>query len=597
MTAAGALGRRGSGREPGPLPFLALLVPVVSLLVLLVPGAGAWCEAERVRLAEGELWRLAGAHLAHYSSAHWLLDALVFLVLALECERRAAVRTRLALAGAALVIPAGVLAFQPELARYRGLSGLDSALFGLLLALELRAGGSRRALVAGVLFLAKVAWELATGRALFLDSQSLGFTPVPLAHALGALIGVAGGLSPTPGRRAARWLGLAAAILITTALQSCGRDPGVLTRPVPAPALAAPVDRTAEIALESSKPAVVEKHHAVLLTRFEGVTTSSCSSELTREAVDWAFATFSREVRGDEASWLSSGFPKGWTPSRTWVAGPVAIDVSLRYFELGAFTYCIGRSGRTLGWSSTADPGKTQPIEHDAATRQYQDYLAVDAAAHDGELVLVHDGASGLHEIVLRAAEGALLVDRRRSLARPAGQAPALLAVGSNLVLVWSELLPAGGLMTMYRPSGSREWSAPQALTVHKGGPYACAARGNDVLVVWPDDRFWRQAGFSQVRTGKLFASVSRDAGRTWSPPACLQDPEENRGGVQALVTVLASDERWLIMTHDPDGWWGAPDGADVIALSRGLESWAFLPGKRRRSIEELLRGRIAREH
>ena len=75
MTAAGALGRRGSGREPGPLPFLALLVPVVSLLVLLVPGAGAWCEAERVRLAEGELWRLAGAHLAHYSSAHWLLDA------------------------------------------------------------------------------------------------------------------------------------------------------------------------------------------------------------------------------------------------------------------------------------------------------------------------------------------------------------------------------------------------------------------------------------------------------------------------------------------------------------------------------------------
>jgi rhomboid family GlyGly-CTERM serine protease len=180
----------------GPLPVLASGVPLASAAVLLVPGAAEHLEAARAGLAQGELWRLLGAHLAHYSFAHWLLDAVTFLALALACERLAPQRTRIALAASAIAIPVAVLALQPELERYRGLSGLDSTLFGLLLALELRARSSRVALACGALFLAKLAYELGTGRALFLDSQTIGFVPVPLAHALGALIGLVCGSVP-----------------------------------------------------------------------------------------------------------------------------------------------------------------------------------------------------------------------------------------------------------------------------------------------------------------------------------------------------------------------------------------------------------------
>lgn len=193
---AGDPGRHGPGREPGSVLFLALLVPLVAGIVLVAPGAAGLFELERTRLLDGELWRLLTGHLAHYSSEHWLLDALAFLALALTCARRAPARTAATLALAALAIPLAVLAFLPEMQRYRGLSGLDSALFGLCLALELRTPGSRQALLAGALFAAKLAFELFTGRALFLDSLALGFTPVPLAHAFGASVGLALGLAP-----------------------------------------------------------------------------------------------------------------------------------------------------------------------------------------------------------------------------------------------------------------------------------------------------------------------------------------------------------------------------------------------------------------
>lgn len=210
---AGVLGRHGSGRRPGPVFFqassLPWLVPLVAGLALLVPGAQARLEVGRVHLPDAP-WRLLTAHLAHYSFEHWLLDALTFLALGSACVRRAARRTYATLLVAALAIPAGVLLLQPEIRCYRGLSGLDSALFGLLLALTLRSGRSGQALLAGALFMAKLAFELTTGRSVFYDPSDSGFTPLPLAHALGALAGLAVGAWPSAtgvrgARLSARW--------------------------------------------------------------------------------------------------------------------------------------------------------------------------------------------------------------------------------------------------------------------------------------------------------------------------------------------------------------------------------------------------------
>ena len=140
-------------------------------------------------VAAGELWRLFTAHLTHFTLDHLVLDVLAFLVLGIACERRSPRRTRWTLGLSALVISVGVLLIDPQMQRYRGLSGLDSALFALLFASMLRDSmlrdrerkGKARLLlwIPGILFLAKIGYEAVSGTAVFLDSSAAGFTPAP----------------------------------------------------------------------------------------------------------------------------------------------------------------------------------------------------------------------------------------------------------------------------------------------------------------------------------------------------------------------------------------------------------------------------------
>jgi hypothetical protein len=98
---------------------------------------------------------------------------------------------------AAIVIPLGLLILQPGMHLYRGLSGLDSALFALLcVSIAREHADDRRWVVVlaglGLAFLLKSAIELFSGAAVFVDTSSAGFAAVPLAHLLGAAVGLAG---------------------------------------------------------------------------------------------------------------------------------------------------------------------------------------------------------------------------------------------------------------------------------------------------------------------------------------------------------------------------------------------------------------------
>jgi rhomboid family GlyGly-CTERM serine protease len=148
-------------------------------------------EYDRGAVAGGELWRLVTGHLTHLSGEHLLWDALTFAVLAAACERRGRWRLAATLAVSAMAIPAALFVLEPGLAVYRGLSGLDMALAGLLAATELRRG-SRWAMAALLALGAKLAYELATGAVLFVALE--GAEAVPLAHAVGAGAGVCVGL-------------------------------------------------------------------------------------------------------------------------------------------------------------------------------------------------------------------------------------------------------------------------------------------------------------------------------------------------------------------------------------------------------------------
>lgn len=154
-----------------------------------------WGPAWELRLsaAFAEPWRLVTGHLVHWSADHLAWDWIVFVGLGWMAERRVGrLRVAIALGAAAVAISLGAPWLTPELAVYRGLSGLDAALFGLLVA---RCLGDRRPVArwAGVVALlglgGKVGWEVATGAPLFVSGTE-GVFVVPVAHLLGGVAGM-----------------------------------------------------------------------------------------------------------------------------------------------------------------------------------------------------------------------------------------------------------------------------------------------------------------------------------------------------------------------------------------------------------------------
>lgn len=169
-----------------------LLLAAAATGIFLIPGAAEALQLDREHPVQ--LWRWLTCHATHASWEHLIWDVAVFVALGAFCERIDACRFWICLGAAAMAIPAGVLAALPQIDTYRGLSGLDSALFGLAAAHALRTPARWAALVLIAGFAAKVAVETLTGTTVFVDAESAGFVPVPLAHAVGFAVGLAAGI-------------------------------------------------------------------------------------------------------------------------------------------------------------------------------------------------------------------------------------------------------------------------------------------------------------------------------------------------------------------------------------------------------------------
>ena len=182
--------------EGGRSRAVPLLLSAIAIFVYLIPGLEEWLQYDRWAIQGGQIWRLVTGHWTHTSFDHLLLDVVTFLALAIVCQRfdrRAFYR---AITASLVLIPLALWTLQPALGTYRGLSGIDSALFVLATLLLYRNARSDRlpwarwpAGLALLLFAAKVAFELGTGQALFLQG-SAQLTVVPLAHLAGALSGL-----------------------------------------------------------------------------------------------------------------------------------------------------------------------------------------------------------------------------------------------------------------------------------------------------------------------------------------------------------------------------------------------------------------------
>lgn len=175
---------------------LTLAIAALAVLAACVTGIDETWQFDRGLIQAGELWRIVSCHLTHWNFEHLQWDLLMFVVLGAICEWRSPGRTRLCITLAAAAVSTIVLAAFPSIATYRGLSGIDTALFTLL-AFSLLNDGLRehnRALVvttSALIFglFAKTTYEAVTGHACFVDQNAAGFELLVWDHIAAGAVG------------------------------------------------------------------------------------------------------------------------------------------------------------------------------------------------------------------------------------------------------------------------------------------------------------------------------------------------------------------------------------------------------------------------
>ncbi len=176
------------------LPYVTLTVVAFGLWASLAAEAGEVLQYDRAATSNGEIWRPFTSHFVHWTGRMALADLGALLILGSWVE---IISRRLALAclaGGALITGAAIHLALTSFDTYRGASGIASALFAaaaLELLQESRPGVARWVVaLALVVFLAKLTFESATGKALAAGPLPIGVRVAPEVHLVGATAGV-----------------------------------------------------------------------------------------------------------------------------------------------------------------------------------------------------------------------------------------------------------------------------------------------------------------------------------------------------------------------------------------------------------------------
>ena len=185
-------------------PWLTIAVVAAAGLSGAWPGAAA-LEYRRDGVAGGEVWRLVTGQAVHWSPRMAAVDLGMVLLLGALIEARSRRLLAASFTAGTVVCGLGIHFLQPSLARYRGASGVASALLAALAVLLLMTAASRWSRVAAALALAfllgKIAAELVTGHAFFAGPLPEGIEVTPLVHFAGTLAGALAGSAAALGTR------------------------------------------------------------------------------------------------------------------------------------------------------------------------------------------------------------------------------------------------------------------------------------------------------------------------------------------------------------------------------------------------------------
>lgn len=184
--------------QPMRLPLTLTLC--VTLIALGGSELSSLFRFDREAIFHGQLWRLLSGHLVHLNWSHWSLNvvglALVWTLIGTRFENR---QWLFIIAGLCLGISLALLAFNPTLAWYVGLSGV---LHGMLVAgaiADIRCG-QRSSYILLALVTGKLIWEQMAGPLPGAEMTAGGAVIVD-AHFYGGLCGVVFGRLLQPRRK------------------------------------------------------------------------------------------------------------------------------------------------------------------------------------------------------------------------------------------------------------------------------------------------------------------------------------------------------------------------------------------------------------
>lgn len=182
--------RARAGRDR--FPWLTLVAATLAVVAWFVPGAFDALVYDRGQILGGQLWRVVTGHWVHFSASHLFWNLVILIPAGVWLERRAPSVFCRTLLLSPLAISVALLAFAPSLAKYAGISGVASAVLVALAVHGFRTEPRVRLFWLGVLvlFAAKVGFEAFGHGPLNPELATRGIASVPLAHLVGAVVGV-----------------------------------------------------------------------------------------------------------------------------------------------------------------------------------------------------------------------------------------------------------------------------------------------------------------------------------------------------------------------------------------------------------------------
>jgi len=182
-------------------PYLSLLLTALALLIHYHHPLRPQLLYTRTALAHGDFWRLISCHWVHLNTDHLLWSAMTFFVLGSFCEIMNRGKYLATVGISTILIPTAIWFVMPHLNVYGGLSGLDCALYSLLIVLFIRREWSAQKwswiifyTIMLVLLPAKIIYEMTSGLTIFVSNLQANMVPVPLSHLVGGVVGLAVGI-------------------------------------------------------------------------------------------------------------------------------------------------------------------------------------------------------------------------------------------------------------------------------------------------------------------------------------------------------------------------------------------------------------------